>query len=108
MAYWTPTCHSPGKNFFDARPARTHNRRARSYNAGRIDAEKFAVERRSANRAREHLMRKTKEIKRKRKLAAQEYKKGNRKEAYKMWSEAKKELTELRGRPQPAAAPAAS
>lgn len=43
-------------------------------------------------------MRKSKDVKRKRKLAGIEYKKGNRTEAYKMWSEAKKELEELRGR----------
>lgn len=41
-------------------------------------------------------MRKSKEIKRKRELAGIEYKKGNRTEAYKMWTEAKKEITELR------------
>ncbi len=43
-------------------------------------------------------MRKSKDVKRKRKLAGIEYKKGNRAEAYKMWSEAKTELDELRGR----------
>ena len=58
-------------------------------------------------------MRKNKEIKRKKELAAIEYKKGNKKEAYKMYSEAKKELDTLRGRNQPAPtapaeAPAAS
>ncbi len=47
-------------------------------------------------------MRKTKEIKRKKIDAGIEYKKGNRKEAYKMWSEAKKEMDELRGRNKPA------
>ena len=52
-------------------------------------------------------MRKTKEIKRKRFLAAIEFKKGNTKEAYKMWAEAKKELDNLRGRNQPPAAAAA-
>lgn len=50
-------------------------------------------------------MRKTKDIKRKRKLAAIEYRKGNKTEAYKMYAEAKKELDELRGRNKaPAAA----
>lgn len=48
-------------------------------------------------------MRKTKEIKRKRELAAIEFKKGNKTEAYKMWADAKKELDGLRGRKQPAA-----
>jgi hypothetical protein len=48
-------------------------------------------------------MRKSKEIKRKRELAALEFKKGNRKEAYKMWADAKKELTELRAPKKPAA-----
>ncbi|HUN79968.1 MAG TPA: hypothetical protein VMV81_00510 [Phycisphaerae bacterium] len=51
-------------------------------------------------------MRKSKEIKRKKELAAIEYKKGNKKEAYKMYSEAAKELNELRGRGKPAAAAA--
>ena len=51
-------------------------------------------------------MRKTKEIKRKKELAAAEFKKGNKTEAYKMWAEAKKELDTLRGRNKPAAAPA--
>jgi hypothetical protein len=51
-------------------------------------------------------MRKNKEIKRKRELAAIEFKKGNTKEAHKMWAEAKKELDTLRGRNKPAAAPA--
>lgn len=52
-------------------------------------------------------MRKTKDIKRKRKVAAAEFKKGNQVEAYKMWREAKAELDALRGRNQaPAAAPA--
>ena len=51
-------------------------------------------------------MRKSKEIKRKKELAAIEYKKGNKKEAYKMYGEAKKELDELRGRGKPAAAAA--
>jgi hypothetical protein len=41
-------------------------------------------------------MRKTKDIKRKRKLAAIEFKKGNKVEAYKMYAEAKKELVDLR------------
>ncbi|HWL94470.1 MAG TPA: hypothetical protein VNT79_13175 [Phycisphaerae bacterium] len=49
-------------------------------------------------------MRKTKDIKRKRKLAGQEYRRGNRKEAYKMWAEAKTEIDTLRGRNKPAAA----
>ncbi|GJQ26371.1 MAG: hypothetical protein HBSAPP02_14030 [Phycisphaerae bacterium] len=55
-------------------------------------------------------MRKSKDIKRKRKLAAIEFRKGNKTEAYKMYAEAKKELDELRGRnkPAPAAAPAAA
>ena len=47
-------------------------------------------------------MRKSKEIKRKRINAAAEFKKGNRKEAYKMWSDAKKEMDTLRGRGQTA------
>lgn len=47
-------------------------------------------------------MRKTKEIKGKRMLAGVEYKRGNRKEAYEMWAEAKKELDDLRGRNKPA------
>jgi hypothetical protein len=61
-------------------------------------------------------MRKTKEIKRKRREAGAQYNKGARKEAYEMWASAKKELDELRGRNKPAeqkpaeqpAAPAAS
>ena len=48
-------------------------------------------------------MRKTKDIKRKKINAGIEYKKGNRKDAYKMWAEAKKEMDELRGRNKPAA-----
>ncbi len=48
-------------------------------------------------------MRKTKEIKRKKINAGLEYKKGNRKDAYKMWAEAKKEIDELRGRNKPVA-----
>ncbi|MBX3394634.1 MAG: hypothetical protein KF841_04650 [Phycisphaerae bacterium] len=48
-------------------------------------------------------MRKSKDIKRKRKLAGQEYRRGNRPEAYKMWAEAKKEMDELRGRNKPPA-----
>ena len=52
-------------------------------------------------------MRKTKDVKRKKKLAAIEYKKGNRAEAYKMWAEAKQELHELRGRPKQAGEAAA-
>lgn len=51
-------------------------------------------------------MRKTKEIKRKRELAAIEFRKGNKAEAYKMWADAKKELDSLRGR-NVQAAPAA-
>lgn len=47
-------------------------------------------------------MRKSKEIKRKRLQAGVEYKRGNRKDAYKMWGETKKELDELRGRNKPA------
>ncbi|MFQ5502598.1 MAG: hypothetical protein ACE5EQ_09920 [Phycisphaerae bacterium] len=46
-------------------------------------------------------MRKSKDIKIKRKQAGLEYKKGNRKDAYKMWAEAKKEMDELRGRNKP-------
>jgi len=46
-------------------------------------------------------MRKSKDIKRKRIEAGQAYKRGNRKEAYKMWEEAKKELDALRGRNRP-------
>jgi hypothetical protein len=49
-------------------------------------------------------VRKTKDIKRKRKLAAIEFRKGNKTEAYKMYAEAKKELDELRGRNKPAPA----
>jgi hypothetical protein len=52
-------------------------------------------------------MRKSKEIKRKKELAAAEFRKGNKTEAYKMWAEAKKELDALRGRNQ-GAAPAAA
>lgn len=51
-------------------------------------------------------MRKSKDVKRKRREAAKEFRKGNRPEAYKMWREAKKELDTLRGRNQPAAAAA--
>ncbi len=51
-------------------------------------------------------MRKSKDIKRKRKLAAIEYRKGNKTEAYKMYAEAKKEIDELRGRNKPAPAAA--
>ena len=46
-------------------------------------------------------MRKTKDIKRKKKLASIEFRKGNRTEAYKMYREAKQELDALRGRNQP-------
>lgn len=49
-------------------------------------------------------MRKTKDIKRKKREAGIEYKRGNRKGAYKMWGEAKKELDDLRGRNKPAPA----
>ncbi|MBK8268241.1 MAG: hypothetical protein IPK83_07995 [Planctomycetes bacterium] len=49
-------------------------------------------------------MRKSKDIKRKRKLAGLEYRRGNKTEAYKMWGEAKKELDTLRGRNKPAPA----
>lgn len=52
-------------------------------------------------------MRKTKEIKRKRREAGFEYLKGNRKEAYEQWASAKRELDELRGRGKPAEASAA-
>ena len=52
---------------------------------------------------RPHAVRKTKDIKRKKINAGIEYKKGNRKDAYKMWTEAKKEMDELRGRNKPAA-----
>ena len=52
---------------------------------------------------RPHTVRKTKDIKRKKINAGIEYKKGNRKDAYKMWNEAKKEMDELRGRNKPAA-----
>lgn len=41
-------------------------------------------------------MRKSKDIKRKRRQAGMEYRKGNRKEAYGLWTGAKKELEELR------------
>lgn len=51
-------------------------------------------------------MRKSKDIKRKRKLAAIEFKKGNKAEAYKMYAEAKKELVDLR-KPKKAGEPAA-
>jgi len=46
-------------------------------------------------------MRKTKDIKRKRREAGIAYRRGQRKEAYKLWGEAKKDLDELRGRNQP-------
>jgi hypothetical protein len=49
-------------------------------------------------------MRKSKEIKRKKELAAIEMKKGNKTEAFKMYTEAKKELDTLRGRNKVAAA----
>jgi hypothetical protein len=41
-------------------------------------------------------MRKSKDIKRKRKTAGTEYRKGNRQEAYKLWNEAAKEYATLR------------
>jgi hypothetical protein len=47
-------------------------------------------------------MRKNKDIKRKKELAGIEYKKGNRKEAYEMWTAAKKEMEALRGGAKPA------
>ncbi|HPF39948.1 MAG TPA: hypothetical protein P5081_12130 [Phycisphaerae bacterium] len=50
-------------------------------------------------------MRKTKDIKRKRKEAGLAYRRGQRKEAYEMWASAKKELDDLRGRNKPAPAP---
>jgi len=50
-------------------------------------------------------MRKSKEIKRKRREAAIEYRKGNSAEAYKMWTQAKKEMQQLRAPAKPAAAP---
>lgn len=53
-------------------------------------------------------MRKTKDIKRKRKEAGIAYRRGQRKEAYDLWREAKKELDELRGRNKPAAEQAAT
>lgn len=52
-------------------------------------------------------MRKTKDIKRKRKEAGIAYRRGQRKEAYDMWREAKKELDDLRGRNKPKAEAAA-
>lgn len=51
-------------------------------------------------------MRKTKDIKRKKKEAGLAYRRGERKEAYKLWSEATNELNELRGRNKPAPAAA--
>lgn len=53
-------------------------------------------------------MRKSKDIKRKKKLAGIEYRRGNKTEAYKMWTEAAKELKDLRGRAQTAAAAASA
>ena len=47
-------------------------------------------------------MRKSKDIKTKRRTAGIEYKRGNRKEAYKLWTQAKNELDELQGRNKPA------
>jgi hypothetical protein len=46
-------------------------------------------------------MRKTKDIKRKKREAGLAYRRGERKEAYKLWGEATKELNELRGRNKP-------
>ena len=43
-------------------------------------------------------MRKSKDIKRKREQAGQAFKRGERAEAYKMWTEAKKELMELQAK----------
>jgi hypothetical protein len=51
-------------------------------------------------------MRKTKEIKRKRREAATQYRKGNKTDAYKLWGEAKKELQDLRHPAKPAEAAA--
>lgn len=48
-------------------------------------------------------MRKSKDIKRKRKEAGLAYRRGQRKEAYDLWRSAKSELDELRGRNKPAA-----
>ena len=53
-------------------------------------------------------MRKSKEIKRKRINAAIEFRKGNKKEAYKMWADAKKEMDTLRGRDKKPAEAAAA
>jgi len=52
-------------------------------------------------------MRKTKDIKRKKELAGQAFKRGERTEAYKMWTEAKKELDELKAKKMKKKAPAA-
>ncbi len=46
-------------------------------------------------------MRKSKDIKRKKIEAGIEFRRGNKKDAYKMWTEAKNELDELRGRNKP-------
>ncbi|MCB9855855.1 MAG: hypothetical protein H6818_09235 [Phycisphaerales bacterium] len=51
-------------------------------------------------------MRKSKDIKRKRKEAGLAYRRGQRKEAYDMWRSAAQELAELRGKNKPAAAAA--
>ena len=53
-------------------------------------------------------MRKSKDIKRKRKQAGIEFKRGNRTEAYKIWSEAAKERQALQKPAAPAEKPAAS
>jgi hypothetical protein len=50
-------------------------------------------------------MRKSKEIKRKRREAAIEYRKGNTADAYQKWREAKKEMQGLRAPAKPAEAP---
>ncbi len=50
-------------------------------------------------------MRKSKDIKIKRRTAGMEYKRGNRKDAYKLWSQAKTELDELKGRNKPVEEP---
>lgn len=46
-------------------------------------------------------MRKSKDIKRKKMEAGVEFRRGNKKDAYKMWAEAKTEMDELRGRNKP-------
>lgn len=49
-------------------------------------------------------MRKSKDIKRKRREAGLAYRRGQRKEAYDLWREATNDLRTLRGRNEPAAA----